>query len=132
MRKWTEIVKPYPKIAGHKAYRICIKNVIKAGKTIKIQIEFMDHPQQGRRLTIHLPRPIRPEGLAADYFIACGLEVIPKAEIVPPDTIGSIITATFDKTSDSASWQPVNFKSIAQGESDEPIQSESTINSSSL
>jgi hypothetical protein len=132
MRKWTEIVKPYSELVKYKAYRTCIKNVARVDKTIEVQLEFLDQPQQFRRLTIHLPLPIRPEGLTADYFTACGLEVVPEARIAPHETIGSVIVVTFDKTSDSSSYQPVNFKPISRGESHESIQPESPVHSQGL
>ena len=132
MRKWTETVKPYPELVSHKAYVTSIKNITRVGKRIEVQLEFSEQPQQGRRLTTHLPLPIRPEGLTADYFVACGLEVIPQAKITPNETIGSVIVVTFDKTSGSLCWQPVNFKSISRGESNESIQPESPVHSPGL
>jgi len=132
MRKWIETVKPYPELVKHRPYSTCIKNVTRVDKTIEIQLEFLDQPQQGRRLTIYLPRPIRPEGLTADYFMACGFELIPRTKIAPHETIGSVIVVTFDKTSDSSRWQPVNFKPILQGEYHESIQSESPVHSPGL
>ncbi|MFC1764999.1 hypothetical protein ACFL6U_23380 [Planctomycetota bacterium] len=115
-RKWTEQVKPFPCLKTQKPYKTCVRQITKVGKAAEIQLEFMEAPQKGRTMTIQLSLPIRPEGITASFFKACGLDTSPQSTIVPQDTLGSLITVTFEKDPHDEIPYPNNFKSISQGD----------------
>jgi hypothetical protein len=134
MRKWTEIVKFFPQIRREHPYNLRVVDIRKNTETQKMDVtlEFLESDQFERRITAHLSLPIRPNGLTADYFRSCRVEVKPRAKISPRNTIGSEIIARFEEAADGAGWQPIHFEPIKQGEPHEPIQTESHIHSPSL
>lgn len=133
MRKWTEIIRPYPQLRREQPYRIRVVDIRKniENKVMEVTFEFLESNQDGRRITVHLSLPIRPHGLTSDYFRSCHIEVKPQTKISPRDTIGSEIVACFEEAA-SCDWQPIHFEPIKQGEPHEPIQAESHIHSPSL
>jgi len=124
MRTWTEIVKPYPELARGKLYKVRVKRISKTAKpkALAINMELLDAPQQGRRLTTSLSLPIRPDSLAASFFSACHMVVAPEAKITPRKTTNAVIAVSFEKTADGRDWQPIDFESIREGDDREPIQ----------
>jgi hypothetical protein len=122
MRTWTEIVKPYPELVRGKCYKVRVKEISKVTRprALSVNLEFLDAPQAGRRLTALLPLPIRPDSLAADFFAACHLAVMPKAKITPRDVTHAVLVASFERTADSQDWQPVNFQSTTKGDDHDP------------
>ena len=127
MRKWTEIVKPYPQLRRGRPYRVRVIDIGKeaGSKTIEVTLEFLESNQKGRRIRGPLTLPIRPDGPTADYFRSCHLEIRPQARISPRDTINCEIIARFEQATAGESWQPIHFEPISQGEENEPVQSES-------
>jgi hypothetical protein len=123
MRTWTEIIKPYSDLAKGKAYTVRVKNIHKAttAEAMEVTVEFVEPSQQGRRFTVHLSLPIRPQGLTADFFAACGIDITPQAKITPRSALGCLIQVVFEKTPDGPAWQPIEFQPFSQGESHEPI-----------
>lgn len=126
MRKWIEIIRPYPQLRREQPYRVRVVDIRKdfESKAIEVTLEFLESNQCGRRIRGALNLPIRPNGLTADYFRSCHMEVKPQAKISPRDTIGSEIVTRFEKAADGSNWQPIHFEPITQeeGEENEPIQ----------
>ncbi len=124
MRTWTEIVKPYPRLIAGKYYKVRVKNIRKIAKPrrLVIDLEFMDAPQQGRRLELFLALPIRPDSLAASFFKACHMTVMPEAKIAPRNTVNALIAVSFEAADDGRDFQPVGFQTITEGDHRESIQ----------
>jgi hypothetical protein len=122
MRTWTEIVKAYPELVRGKHYKVRVKEISKVArpKALAINLEFLEAPQQGRRLAALLPLPIRPDSLAADFFAACHLAVTPEAKIAPRDVTHAVLAASFERTADGQDWQPINFEGIRKGDDHDP------------
>ena len=131
MRKWQETVKEFPPLQRERPCRIRVIDVRKdiETKTMEVTLEFLEPDQFGRRIATHLSLPIRPDGLTAEYFRSCHIEVKPQARISPRDTINCELTARFEQAAVGADWQPVHFEPITQkeeGEENESTQPEST------
>lgn len=133
MRKWTETVKSFPQIQREHLYNLRVVDIRKntLTKMMEVTLEFLESDQLERRITAHLSLPIRPDGLTAEYFRSCRMEVKPQVKISPRDTIGSELVARFEKAA-SGDWQPIHFEPVTQGEPHEPIQAESHIHSPGL
>ena len=95
MRKWTETVHNWPPIKQDYFYKLKVTSIQKSRKTIRLQLEFLDRQMAGRTLTVSLPLPVRPAGVTADFFCACGMPVTIGSEILPRSTINCVIRACF-------------------------------------
>ena len=126
MRKWTETVKKFPPLQRERSYRVRVIDVRKdnEAKSMEVTLGFLISDQLGRRIATLLNLPIRPDGLTADYFRSCHMEVKPQAKISPRDTINCEILVRFEKAADGVDWQPIHFEPISQeeGEENEPVQ----------
>lgn len=127
MRKWVEEIKPHPRLRSDRLYRVRVVDISKNAESdaMEVTFELLEGNQSGRRLRSLLSLPIRPEGLTAEYFRSCHVEVNPQAKISPRDTVGCEIVARFEQVSDGASWQATHFEPVPQkeeGENNESIQ----------
>lgn len=120
MRKWLETVKDWPKFKPGQYYLAEILKIKKQCKQIQVSLRFLEEEMRERTLTIHLPLPIRPEGVTADYFRACGLAVSPLVPICPNDTLGSQIRIQL-KPSDTG-WETQDFQAVSSNPLAPPIQ----------
>ena len=109
-RKWIETIRPWPKLKGHDTYRCRVLDVQKsdAPPGIVVELEHLNAPNVGRRHSILLPLPMRPEGLGPQFFRACGEEVAEGARLAPRDVIGSVIAVCFER-SENARPTPTSF-----------------------
>ena len=113
-RPWEIEVKPHPPYVLGRSYRVRVRAVSKNRKPpgLAVELEHLEGDQQGRRVHVVLP-PVRPEGPAADFFVACGQEVCIGTKVRPEDCQGKIITARF--APDAADrWQVSNFTPIKE------------------
>lgn len=113
-RPWYENIREWPSLAPTKWYlaRIIAVERARDQSAIRVTIEFLEQPQEGRRMDFALPLPVRPAGLTAEFFGAAGIEPSPRRRIRPRDGVGRSIRAQFDP----AQGQPVAFKSAPEGE----------------
>ena len=127
MKKWTLTVRAYPELKREQRYTVRVIDIRKdvTSNEIEVALEFLKSDQCGRRIKVPLRLPIRPDGLTAEYFRSCYIEVKSQAKISPRDTINSKIIARFEQTADGISWQPIHFEPVSQkeeGEENEPVQ----------
>ena len=120
MRKWTEIVKPWPRLYSNRLYTVRVVSIGKQddGKSMLLEVEFLKDQQKGRRLLDSLELPIRLQGLTANFFRACGQGVKLQARLSPMDTVGCTINVQLEKDTND-NWQIVKFKPITQEQNDE-------------
>ncbi|MDI6451606.1 hypothetical protein [Anaerobaca lacustris] len=113
-RPWELEVKPHPPYVAGRCYRVRVLAVSKSRKAqgLAVELEHQDEDQQGRRVHVDLPAP-RPEGLAADFFVACGQQVQVGATLRPKDCEGKVITACFAPDA-GETWQVSNFKPLQE------------------
>jgi len=118
MRKWTETVKPWPQLNPDTLYKLQVVGIkrISNPRAMEVEVEFTEQPQLGRRITIHLPLPIRPSGPTAEYFTSCHMQIESQATVSPRDTIGSVIAARFRTEPQDVTPEPISFEPIFQGE----------------
>ena len=111
-KKWTETVKPWPELTGRKAHRVRVTDVRKIAKTktFKVTFEFLDAPHTSRQLEIALPLPVRETGLTAEFFRACGLDVLANAQIAPRTTINTILKVHFARERLNNEWKATHFQ----------------------
>jgi len=116
MRKWNETIKPWPALKTRYPYRTRVSQIEKVNvpKTIVVTLEHLDNGQEGRQEKVVLPRPIKCHGLAAQFFTACGMTIIPNATIAPQDAVGQIILTQFEKNLQSNHWHAVSFTAAHQ------------------
>jgi len=124
MRKWQETVQSFPRLQRERPYTLRVIDVRKdvETKAMEVTLEFLEPDQCGRQIRVPLSLPIRPDGLTADYFRSCHMEVKPQAKISPRDTINCEIVTRFEKAADGSNWQPIHFEPISKGEENEPVQ----------
>ena len=115
MRQGQEVVKSWPALKSHQLYRVRIFNIEKLDEEREIQVtlEFLEKQMQGRHLDIRMSLPIRSDGVTADYFRACGIQVVPNMRITPRETIGKTLHVRFERTADD-NYQVIYFEAICQ------------------
>jgi hypothetical protein len=113
-RPWYENIREWPSLAPTKWYlvRIIVVERVKDSSAIRVTIEFLEQPQEGRRMDFALPLPVRPAGLTAEFFSAAGIGPSPRRRIRPRDGVGRSIRTQFG----TAQNQPVAFKPAPEGE----------------
>lgn len=106
-RSWTEFVSDWPALLATIWYLARVAAVDKTGEppAIQVTLELLDHGQEGRRLDITLPLPVRPAGPTSEFFLAAGIGLRPKSRIRPKDTVSKSILVRFD----TATNQPIEF-----------------------
>ena len=107
-RSWLETVHDWPRLCTTTWNRARIAAVERLGDSseIRVDLDLLDYGQEGHRLAVAMPLPIRPAGLAADFFQAGGIEVVAGKRIRPMDAIGRTICVRIGP----ATNQPVDFK----------------------
>jgi len=75
---------------------------------VHVELEFLDDKHAGRTHVALLPLPIRPAGPAAEFFRACGVEIVVGGTIAPKDALGAKVRVQFAK-GDGDAWQAVRF-----------------------
>jgi len=113
MRKWQETIKPWPTLSTHTSYRVQVSDIEKVtkDKAIRVTVEFQGKQMQSRRLSFRLPLPLRPDGIAADFFRACGIYIGTGLKISPRGTIGKMLKMRFEKGVDDK-YQPAHFEVV--------------------
>jgi len=116
-KEWIETVEDFPTVKAEHPYRVRVVTVEKshAPPGFSVTIEHLDAEQLGRRHTFVL-QPIRPMGVTAMFFTACGFSIAPSAEIKPKDAIGRTIHIAFNVENN----QPVAFTKENTSERNEP------------
>ena len=116
MRKWIEIIRPYPSFQKNKPYRVRVADIKKNTDTgtLEVSLQFQDKYQAGRKIQIPLNLPIRPDGHTADFFRACGITVETNSKISPPDVIGCEINIVFGQVDVDNNWQSIHFEPVSQ------------------
>ena len=108
-RPWEITVAPQEPYVQGRFYRLRVTDIAKSSKPqgLAVDLQHLDLDQQGRLVRVILLPP-RPEGLTADYFRACGMDVRAGETLRPRDTRGMEITATFSQGPDD-SWEISDF-----------------------
>ena len=78
---------------------------------IHVVLRQLDEPNAGRTHDILLSLPLRPSGLASEFFAACGHATTVGAALSPPKTIGSIVAVRFAMTS-GGNCTPIRFARV--------------------
>jgi hypothetical protein len=94
-------------------------------KVIRVTVEFKGKQMQGRSLDFRLPLPIRPDGIAADFFRACGISVVSNMKVSPRDTMGKTLKARFEEEV-NGKYQPLHFEAVSPKNSFEPAEHQSS------
>ncbi len=119
VRKWREKVEPLLEFED-RAYSVRIVEVSK-GEDMQMlfTLEHQDDEQRGRITEVMLQRPIRPGGLAAQIFAACGQEVKVGAVIEPEACVGLRIRVFMEKEALDGQWRVARarpFEEVSHGE----------------
>lgn len=107
-RKWLEPVRPWPRLARNKPYSCRVSDVHKVPDGIAVELAHLDEPQVGRRHTLVLPLPLRPEGLGPQFLRACGMVLAEGERIAPEDAVGAVVSVRFDNIK-AANPSPIDF-----------------------
>ena len=121
-RKWFEIPQEYPDIIVGHLYSVRVIKVEKnrSPRGICITVQHLSQDQDGRRHSFILPLPIHPEGITAEFFRACGTEIVVGHKFAPQkDAMGAEINIAFTTGVTNDGLEPVAFKPISKENSDE-------------
>ena len=116
-RPWQETIHPWPELSNDQTCRCVVTDVSKSRDPhgIRVGLRYLDEPHRGRTHDILLSLPIRPSGLASEFFAACGLTAAVGAALSPPKAIGSIVTVRVAQTPEGH-WSPIWFESVKNKE----------------
>ena len=111
-RQWIETAEDWPPPEIDRLYqgRIGKPERCKDMKGLSVRFEFVDEEQAGRIHLQFLSLPIRPQGLTALFFAACGMDVSVGCRVRPKDTEGMIVGARFAWDAGRNEWQIVGFE----------------------
>ena len=112
MRKWLIKVCDYPEISPRKFYRLKITHIEQKNKSpvMEVTVQHLSPEQEGRSHQFVLPLPVRPMNLAAQFFLASGLQTNLGAEIEPQSVVGRTILVTFSRD-ETGEYHPTHFMS---------------------
>ena len=108
MRKWLEMVKDWPTISTNFDYHVQVVSVRRKGKQIEVSFKFLGSDQFGRQMSEVLELPIRPAGVTASFFAACGQDVQAGKSLSPRDCLGQTVAVRFGKQNEI--WRVINFE----------------------
>jgi len=110
-RPWEIPVQPYDDLTENDSYPAKVVSVSRSKKPagIEVVIEHLDEKQRGRRHTIILPLPLRPDNLATRFFKAAGLDASVGMKIVPREAMNAVMLLKFAR-SDDGQLEPVSFE----------------------
>jgi len=96
-RKWIIEVEPWPALDPERWYTVQVQSIhrIKKPAGLGTTLLYLDDEQSGRTQEVVLPLPVRPEGLTAQFFIACDMEVVSGQCIEPLKVLGCVVQARF-------------------------------------
>ena len=110
-RKKKLTVMAYPDLKSDAMYPALITNV-DVGDTLSIILKHLSADQEGRSQVVKIRLPVRPDGLAAALFHACGLSTEIGAELDPKAIIGAVVNVRFGIFRDTQVPEPVAFESL--------------------
>lgn len=124
-RKWLLTVNQRPALVDGKAYQAEVVSVARNAKPsgINVTLSILDKSQAGRKEKVLLPLPVFGDGLASDFFRACGLSVRVGQEVDPAEAIGKDVRARFHPRADDDGYEAVSFEPISakKGTSNNPV-----------
>ena len=118
-RKWTLQIEGWPALAAA-FYLMKVLGISKSKSPagLLVEPEQLDKSQAGRRHTVSLPLPCRPEGLTAAFFRAAGLDVS-IGTVTPADAVGAILKIRLEPAPDGKGYQAVAFEPVRKEPKDE-------------
>jgi hypothetical protein len=110
-RVWRERVREWPAFQAGVWYLLRVVSVEKSVDRpgVCVEFEFVDCDQAARIHAMVLLLPVRPAGLAADFFRAAGIDVIAGGTITPNAAVGKTVRAQFAKVASDGAEQVVRF-----------------------
>ena len=116
-RPWQETIQPWPELSSDQDYHCAVTDVSKSRDPhgIRVVLRHLDEPNAGRTHDILLSLPLRPSGIASEFFAACGHATTVGAALSPPKTIGSIVAVRFAMTS-GGNCTPIRFARVKNKE----------------
>ena len=115
----------YAQVVAGRDYLIRVIEVKSKRKTLMVRFCHVSEEQQGREHAQSFPLPVRPSGLTADLFRACGKEVNIGATLKPRELIGKCVNVKFRPSSDGV-LEICSIDPISKEKNNEPSESEST------
>jgi len=117
-RSWTLKVEAWPALNRATFYPVKVLGVSKDKPGLLVELGHFDKSQAGRRHSILLPLPCRPEGLTSSFLSAAGLDVS-IGTVTPADAIGTILKARMEPAPDGEGYQAVAFEPMRKEPKDE-------------
>ena len=110
-RLWRERIHDWRALRVDVWYLLGVVSLDKvaAPPAIRAVLESLDKEHAGRTHVAVLPVPVRPGGLAADFFRACGVEVVAGGTVTPKAVLGKVVRAQFARTASGDAWQIARF-----------------------
>lgn len=123
MRRWSLIVKRFPRLCVGRRYPLRVVNVrpSRDPSGLLVCLENLDPAQQGRIHECLLPLPIHPDGPGAAFFRSCGIEAAVGSKITPRDAIGGVLAVRFRHSADGKDFVIASFEP-AQEQEEVPAQ----------
>ncbi len=71
---------------------------------LRLGLEHLGKEQEGRRVEVQLPLPVRPHGPTSDFLRACGCDVQLGTEIDLHKLVGKVLGVRFSQTNEPCAW----------------------------
>jgi hypothetical protein len=101
----------YPSFALHVDYLVRVQRV-KADlkkRQMLLEVQHLNSDQDGRVQECHLPLPIHPGGLTAQFFVATGIEIAIGHDVEPDEAVGRLVVVRFGPPVDGTSKPSLSF-----------------------
>lgn len=112
-KPWVLRVSVIPALRAAVLYLLRVVSIERSVEpfAVRVEFEFMDEEQAGRTYVMLLPLPLRPTGLAADFFRAVGVDITAGGTVRPHSARNKLLRAEFARTTGNGEWQIVRFVS---------------------
>ena len=118
-QKWTLKIEGWPALpVAFYLMKVLGISKSKSPAGLQVELEHLDKSQAGRRHTVSLPLPCRPEGLTAAFLKAAGLDVS-IGTVTPADAVGAILKIRLEPAPDGKGYQAVAFEPVRKEPKDE-------------
>lgn len=114
-KPWTVTVAAFMQLYEDMLYRLRVGGVCRNGAGMEVTLVHLDADQAGRTHKVVLPLPVRPAGLTAEFFAACGFDASVGITITPGEAVNSIVGVRFKNVSGGepkvAAFEPIHEES---------------------
>jgi len=108
-RPWRLRVEHYPEYVEGRWYLVEPYEIEPSADGVRVSLRHRDRAQEGRRHDVILPIPLRPCGLANEFFQAAGIAVVAGGTVDPKAALGVPMRVRLAQAENVTDWVAAAF-----------------------